>query len=105
MASPHYFLSIDVQGAEDVVLQSADLGMVGGGPTAFKVILTEVVRCTERILTAASAFQLGSERQRQSERSAERMSVLLLVHHSKNCRNRGPASGHSIEGARFNRAA
>ena len=27
------------------------------------VELTEVVRCTERILTAASAFQLGSERQ------------------------------------------
>jgi hypothetical protein len=59
----------------------------------------------KRRLKSEKAKAKRSERQRQSERSAERMSVLLLVHHSKNCRNRGPASGHSIEGARFNRAA
>ena len=38
---PVDFLTIDVQGAEDAVLESAELGLVGGGPTAFKVVLVE----------------------------------------------------------------
>ena len=35
------FLTIDVQGAEEVVLRTADLGLVRGQPTPFKVVLVE----------------------------------------------------------------
>jgi FkbM family methyltransferase len=38
------FLSVDVQGAEEAVLQTANLGTVRGAPTMFKTVLVEAER-------------------------------------------------------------
>ena len=38
------FISIDVQGAEEVVLSTSNLGSVHGRPTSFKVVLVEAER-------------------------------------------------------------